>query len=374
VSDHYDTLGVTRDASPEEIKKAYRRLARTLHPDVNDGHDAEERFKEVSRAYDVLSSPEKRAAYDAGGDTPFGGQGAGFGFSDIFETFFGGAAGGAGGARGPASRQRRGQDALVRLEIDLEEAVFGGTREIRVESAETCTRCQGTCCEPGTSPETCDVCGGRGQVQRVARSFLGQVMTTSACPRCGGYGTVLPAPCHECSGEGRVRTRRTLTIKVPPGVDTGTRIQLAGQGEVGPGGGPAGDLYVEVHERRHPRLRREGDDLHTVLEVPMTAAALGATLAVPTLDGDRDVELQPGTQHGQVLTLGGLGAAHLRSPGRGDLHVHVDVQVPTRLDDEQRELLQRLAELRGEERPTGRTTNGSHQGLFGRLKDRIVNG
>jgi molecular chaperone DnaJ len=373
VSDHYETLGVSRDASPDEIKKAYRRLARTLHPDVSDGHDAEERFKEVSRAYEVLSNPEKRAAYDAGGDAAFGGQGAGFGFSDIFETFFGGA-GAAGGARGPASRQRRGQDALVRLEIDLEEAVFGGTREIRVESAETCTRCQGTCCEPGTSPETCDVCAGRGQVQRVARSFLGQVMTTSACPRCGGYGTVLPAPCHECSGEGRVRTRRSLTIKVPPGVDTGTRIQLAGQGEVGPGGGPAGDLYVEVHERRHPRLRREGDDLHTVLEVPMTAAALGATLSVPTLDGDRDVELQPGTQHGQVLTLGGLGASHLRSPGRGDLHVHVDVQVPTRLDDEQRDLLRRLAELRGEERPTGRTTNGSAQGLFGRLKDRIVNG
>jgi molecular chaperone DnaJ len=372
VSDHYQTLGVSRDASADDIKKAYRRLARELHPDVNPGPDAGERFKEVSRAYEVLGSPEKRAAYDAGGDSPFSGQGAGFGFSDIFETFFGGAAGTA--QRGPASRTQRGQDALVRLEVDLEEAVFGGTREIRVESADVCTRCQGSCCEPGTSPEGCDVCGGRGQVQRVARSFLGQVMTTSPCPRCGGYGTVLPAPCHECSGEGRVRTRRTLTIKVPPGVDTGTRIQLAGQGEVGPGGGPAGDLYVEVQERRHPRLRREGDDLHTVLEVPMTAAALGADVTVPTLDGDREIELQPGTQHGETITLAGLGATHLRRPGRGDLHVHLDVQVPTRLDEEQRELLRRLAALRGEEQPAGRVTNGAPQGLFGRLKDRLVNG
>ena len=371
MSDHYATLGVSRDAGADEIKKAYRRLARTLHPDVSTGADAEERFKEVSHAYDVLGNAGKRAAYDAGGDAALGGQGAGFGFSDIFESFFGGA-GGSGGSRGPASRQRRGQDALVRLEIDLEEAVFGSTREIRVDSAEVCTRCQGSCCEPGTAPEGCDVCGGRGQVQRVARSFLGQVMTTSACPRCGGYGSVVPAPCHECSGEGRVRSRRTLTIKVPPGVDTGTRIQLAAQGEVGPGGGPAGDLYVEVQERRHPRLRREGDDLHTVLEVPMTAAALGATMRVPTLDGDRDVELEAGTQHGSTVTLQGLGATHLRVPGRGDLHVHVDVQVPTRLDDEQRELLVRLSQLRDEEAPTGRTSNGHRQGVFGRLKDRLA--
>lgn len=372
MSDHYATLGVSRDASADDIKKAYRKLARTLHPDVNTSADAEERFKEVSRAYDVLGSADKRAAYDAGGDQGFAGSGQGFGFSDIFESFFGGQGGGA--ARGPVSRQRRGQDALVRVDVDLEESVFGSTKEIRVESAETCTRCSGTCCEPGTSPEQCDVCGGRGQVQRVARSFLGQVMTTSACPRCGGFGTVLPAPCHECAGEGRVRTRRTLTIKVPPGVDTGTRIQLAGQGEVGPGGGPPGDLYVEVHERQHPRLRREGDDLHAALEVPMTAAALGATLTIETLDGPRDVELAPGTQHGEVLTLRGLGASHLRGPGRGDLHVHFDVRIPTRLSPEQRDLLQELSRLRDEERPDGRMTNGANQGLFGRLRDRFVHG
>ncbi len=368
MSDHYATLGVPRDASNEDIKRAYRKLARTLHPDVNPGAAAEERFKEVSHAYEVLSNPDKRAAYDSGGDTLNGGFASGFGFTDLFETMFGQATG---ARRGPASRTRRGQDALVRLTVDLDEAVFGATKEIRVDSAETCSRCDGSCCEPGTAPAQCDVCGGRGQVQRVARSFLGQVMTTSPCPRCGGMGSVLPAPCHECAGEGRVRTRRTLTIKVPPGVDTGTRIQLAGQGEVGPGGGPRGDLYVEVHERPHPTLRREGDDLHAVLEVPMTAAALGATLAVPTLDGQQELTIAPGTQPGERLTLRGLGASHLRVPGRGDLHVHLDVRVPKGLDDEQRRLLGELATARGEERPAGRLASEVSQGPLGKLRERL---
>jgi molecular chaperone DnaJ len=371
VSDHYATLGVGRDASTEEIKRAYRKLARTLHPDVNPASDAAERFKEVSRAYEVLSSPERRAAYDVNG-TDNGsatGFGAGFAFTDLFETFFGGS----GAARGPVPRARRGQDALIRLDVDLEEAVFGATREVRVDSAETCSRCDGSCCEPGTSIETCDVCGGRGQVQRVARSFLGQVMTTSACPRCGGYGTVVPSPCHECSGEGRVRTRRTLTVKVPPGVETGTRIQLAGQGEVGPGGGPPGDLYLEIYQRPHPTLRREGDDLHAVVEVPMTAAALGAAIPVDTLDGPRSIEVKPGTQPGEVVTLTGLGTAHLRGSGRGDLHVHLDIRIPTRLDEDQQRLLSELARLRGEDRPAGRLSAAAG-GLLGRLRERLSGG
>jgi len=367
VSDHYAVLGVQRDASAEEIKKAYRRLARQLHPDVNDGPEAAERFKEVARAYDVLSNPEKRRTFDLGGDTPGGGFGPGFGFNDIFETFFAGS----GGARGPATRQRRGQDALIRLDVDLEQAVFGAERDLVVDTAVVCPTCDGSCCRPGTSPARCDVCGGRGQVQRTARSFLGQVMTTSVCPTCGGFGTVVPDPCLECSGEGRVRTRRSLTIRVPAGVDTGTRIQLTGQGEVGPAGGPAGDLYVEIAERPHATFSRRGDDLHCTIEVPMTAAALGTQLDLETLDGPRSFVVRPGTQPGEVETLRGLGVTHLRAGGRGDLHVHLDVATPTRLDEEQEQLLTELARLRGEERPAGRMA-AAHPGVFSRLKDRFA--
>lgn len=371
MSDHYAVLGVPRDAGPDEIKRAYRKMARKLHPDVNDGPEAAEQFKAVSQAYDVLSNPEKRRMYDLGGDPSAsgGGFGPGFGFSDIFETFFGQQ--GAGGGRGPASRQRPGQDALIRMEIDLREAVFGGERELALETAVVCSTCQGTCCRPGTSPATCGTCGGRGQVQRMARSFLGQVMTTAPCHTCGGYGTVIPDPCLECSGEGRVRSRKTITIRVPPGVDTGTRIQLAGQGEVGRGGGPAGDLYVEIVERPHDTFVRRGDDLHCTVSVPMTAAALGTELRLQTLDGPETIDLMPGTQPGTVHQLRSYGVQHLRSPGRGDLHVHIDVTVATRLDEEQEDLLQRLAELRGETRPSGRLAT-NHSGVFGKLKERLA--
>ncbi len=370
MTDYYEILGVSRDASTEDIKKAYRRMARQLHPDVNQGPEAEERFKEVGRAYEVLSNPEKRQQYDLGGDPngSGGGYGPGFGFSDIFETFFGG---GAGGARGPLPRQRRGQDALIRLEVDLSEAVFGGQRELQLDTAVVCPTCEGTCCQPGTTPKVCDVCKGRGQIQRVARSFLGQVMTTQACVACHGYGTVIPDPCLECSGEGRVRTRRSLTIKIPAGVDTGTRIQLAGRAEVGPAGGPPGDLYVEVVDRPHAIFSRRGDDLHCSLEVPMTAAALGTTVALETLDGPEEVDVRPGTQSGEIMTLRGLGVTHLRGTGRGDLVVHVAVQTPTRLDEEQEQLLRDFARLRGEERPAGRMSP-AHQGVFSKLRDRIA--
>ncbi|HWS58457.1 MAG TPA: DnaJ domain-containing protein, partial [Actinotalea sp.] len=233
-SNYYEVLGVAQDATQDQIKKAYRKLARELHPDVATGEGSEDRFKDVSRAYEVLSNPEKRQMYDRGVDPTApgggnGGYGAGFGFQDIFETFFG-AAQGASAQRGPVPRARRGQDALVRLEIDLAEAAFGVRREVPVDTAVLCGTCQGSCCRPGTSPRTCDVCGGRGVVQRVARSFLGQVMTSSPCAACHGFGTVIPAPCPECSGEGRVRSRRTLTVEVPAGVETGTRIRLTGQG------------------------------------------------------------------------------------------------------------------------------------------------
>jgi molecular chaperone DnaJ len=365
-TDYYAVLGVARDATPEEIKKAYRRLARQLHPDVNPAE--EERFKEVTKAYEVLADPKKRELHDLGGD-PFssgGGFGQGFGFSDIMDAFFG-AGGGAG--RGPRPRQRRGQDALIRVDLELTEATFGATQELMVDTAVTCPTCTGSGARPGTSPRTCDICRGRGEVQQVTRSFLGQVMTSRPCAACQGFGTVIPDPCHECGGDGRVRTRRSLKVKIPPGVDTGTRIQLTGEGEAGPGGGPPGDLFVEIVERPHPLFRRQGDDLHCTVSVPMTAAALGTSVTLETLDGPRPVELRPGAQSGQTITLPDLGVTHLRSPGRGQLVVHVEVVTPSRLDPEQEDLLRKLAALRGEDGPDVGHVTGAQQGFFNRLRD-----
>ena len=369
-TDYYDILGVGPDASADQIKRAYRKLARELHPDVSRGDGAEERFKDVTRAYEVLSNSEKRALYDRGMDPSSiagGGFGAGFGFQDIFETFFG--AGGS--SRGPVPRARRGQDALVRLDIDLTEATFGTHREVHVDTAVLCATCQGSCCRPGTAPRTCEVCGGRGVVQRVARSFLGQVMTSNPCAACHGFGTVIPEPCPECSGEGRVRTRRTLGVDVPAGVDTGTRIKLTGQGEVGPARGPAGDVYLEVRERPHPVFARHGDDLHCTLQVPMTAAALGTVVDLETLDGVRHLDIRPGTQPGEALVQRGLGVAHLHGGGRGDLVVHVEVQVPTGLDAEQERLLRELAAARDEEQPAARLAP-AQPGVFSKLRDRLA--
>jgi molecular chaperone DnaJ len=366
VSDHYQTLGVSKDASTEEIKKAYRKLARTLHPDVATSPDSEDRFKAVSAAYDVLGDPTKRAAYDRGADG-FGGAGfgQGFTFTDIMDAFFGGQGS---PDRGPRSRMRRGQDALIRLQIDLSEATFGAEREIAVETAVRCETCHGDGAQPGTGTRRCDVCGGSGEVQHVQRSFLGQVMTTRPCSACRGYGSVIEHPCVQCSGEGRVRSRRSLTIRVPAGVDTGTRIQLAGEGEIGVGGGPAGDLYVEIVVAQHPTFIRRGDDLHARIGVPMTAAALGTTLKLQSLDGPQTLEIEAGTQSGDTITLRGVGVSHLRGGGRGDLVVEIEVETPRGLDDEQRRLLAQLAALRGEERPEGRLAQHGTT-LFGKLRD-----
>ena len=368
MNDYYADLGVSRTATLEEIKTAYKRKARRLHPDVNPGPEAEEEFKKVSQAYDVLSDQGKRAAYDRGQD-PYAGAAQGFGqgftFTDIMDAFFGG---GAAGGRGPRSRTQRGQDALIRLDIDLATAVFGGEETLTFDTAVQCRTCEGAGAQPGTSTRTCSVCGGRGEVQQVQRSFLGQVMTSRPCAACRGYGEVIEHPCFDCSGEGRVRTRRDLTLKVPGGVDTGTRIQLAGEGEVGPGGGSPGDLFVEVAVRPHETFRRRGDDLHCSIEVPMTAAALGATLSVETLDGPTEVDLRPGTQPQDTLTLPGQGVTHLRGAGRGDLVVHLDVSTPTRLDERQTELLRERAEERGEARPVGRM-GPAHGGFFGKLRE-----
>ena len=367
MNDYYEDLGVSRDASAEDIKRAYRKLARTLHPDVNPGEDAEERFKRVSQAYDVLSDETKRRQYDMGGD-PYGGAhegfGAGFSFSDIMEQFFGQAAG---GGRGPRSRSSRGQDGLVGLEVDLATAVFGGQEDLVIDTATVCSSCSGDGAQPGTGRRTCDTCAGRGEIQQVQRSFLGQVMTSRPCPTCQGFGEVIPNPCHECSGQGRVRTRRTMKVRIPAGVDSGTRIHLAGEGEVGPGGGPAGDLYVELRVREHETFTRRGDDLHASVAVPMTAAALGVDMTFATLDGEQEISIKRGTQPGDTIVLPGLGVTHLRSEGRGDLVIHVDVRTPTKLDAEQEQLLRDLARVRDEEAPDGELDDVD-AGFVGRLR------
>ncbi len=385
--DLYDTLGVSQDADADAIKKAYRKLARQYHPDVNPDPASKERFGEVSRAYEVLSDPQKRAAYDRGGD-PFGGagaggfgQGAGFSFTDIMDAFFGGSAQGGGQGRGPRPRVRRGQDALIRLEIDLAEAAFGVAREIKVDTAVSCTTCGGDGAAPGSHPVPCETCRGQGEVAHVQRSFLGEIRTLRPCAACRGFGTVIPEPCRECSGDGRVRSRRALTVKIPAGVDTGTRVQLAEEGEVGPGGGPAGDLYVEIHVAAHDVFTRQGNDLHCTVTVPMTAAALGTTLTIPTLEADVasegsdpeletsfELEVRPGTQSGMEQVLRGRGVPGLRG-GRGDLVVTVAVETPGRLDARQEELLRELAALRGEEAPDGQVRPGGAKSVFGRLRD-----
>jgi molecular chaperone DnaJ len=366
--DHYAILGVRKDAPPEDIKRAYRRLARQLHPDVNPDAQTQERFKEITAAYEVLSDPSKRQLYDMGGDplsaSGNSGFGAGFGgLGDIMDAFFGG-----GAARGPRTRTRKGNDALIHVEIDLIEAVFGATRELNIETAIVCATCSGAGTASGTHPDTCQVCKGRGEISQVTRSFLGQVMTSRPCPQCGGVGTVIRHPCPECAGDGRVRARRTIEVAVPAGVEHGMRLRLTGEGEVGPGGGPAGDLYVEIEERKHPTFERHGTDLHAALAVPMTAAALGTSLKLETLDGPVDIDVKPGTQSGTVIPLRGRGVPRLRSNSRGDLHVHLEVSTPTKLDNEQEELLRKLASLRGEETPDG-SFKAAAPGLFGRIRD-----
>jgi molecular chaperone DnaJ len=370
-NDYYGILGVRRDADADEIKKAYRRLARELHPDVNPDPALQERFKEVTQAYEVLSDPEKRQMYDLGAD-PFARAGAGspgfgaagFPFSDLMDAFFGGGA----APRGPRSRARRGRNATIRVDLDLAECAFGTTRELVIDTAVVCPTCSGEGTAPGTHPVTCDVCNGRGEISQVTRSFIGQMMTSRPCPACGGYGTVIRKPCPECDADGRVRTRRTIKVRIPAGVEDGTHIQLAGEGETGPGGGPPGDLFLEIVQRPHAIFERQGDDLHCTVTLPMVAAALGTTLTVDSLDGPADLDIRPGTQSGQAIPMYGRGTERLNNSGRGDLIVHVTVETPMKLEPEQEELLRQLAKLRGEEAPPGKFAPGQ-QGFFSRLRD-----
>lgn len=373
MADYYATLGVDRNASADEIKKAYRKLARQLHPDVA-GADKAEDFKAVNEAYDILSNEEQRRLYDMGGEDALRGGGMGGGgfgaFQDIFDTFFGGGMGG-GAPRGPVPRGRRGQDSLVTLDLELEDVVFGADKRISQNLAVECPVCHGSCAAPGTEPITCSQCDGMGSIQRVTQSMFGQMLSYSACPRCHGHGTVIVTPCTECSGEGRVRANKQITVKVPAGVEDGMRIRLAGQGDAGVEGGPAGDLFAEVRARRNAMFQRVGDDLVCELQVPMTAAALGTTVTIDTLDGPRDIQIQAGTPSGTVVTLGGLGVGRLHRGGRGDLKVSVAVRTPTKLDEAQRALLEQFAKLRGEEAPTARLVE-QNSGIFSKLRDKFA--
>jgi molecular chaperone DnaJ len=371
--DYYGILGVSRDASDDEIKRAYRRLARKYHPDVNPDPAAPDRFKEINTAYEVLSDDRKRQIVDLGGDpyapggglgSPGGGPGAGpfVGFQDIMDAFFGTTAG---GGRGPRPRTRPGADAILRVELDLAETAFGVEAPVTVDTAVVCAGCAGAGTAPGTSATTCEACGGHGQVQSVQRTFLGQVVSSRPCVACQGTGTTIPEPCPTCAGDGRVRTRRSMTVKIPPGVEDGMRIRLAGHGEVGPGGGPPGDLYVEIHERPHDVFSRKGDDLHCRVTLPMTAAALGTQLTIKALDSEEQLEVRAGTQPNSTLRLRGRGVPHLRGTGRGDLFVHLDVRTPIKLDPESERLLREFAKSRGEE-VAQLTKQG---GFFSRVRD-----
>lgn len=335
MADHYETLGVQRNASSEEIKKAYRKLARELHPDVNPSEQAQEKFKSVTHAYEVLGDEQSRRNYDSGGSE------AGFGFGDIFETFFGG-----GGSRGPRSRAERGQDALLRVELTLEEAVFGVEKSIPVDTAVLCETCNGSCAKPGTSAKVCDICRGAGQVQTQVRSLLGSVITSSPCGSCRGYGHIIPEPCLTCRGQGRVRARRDIELKIPAGVEDGLRLQLAGSGEVGFGGGPSGDLYVDISLTPHQYFSRNGDELICELEVPLHDAVLGTMVKIDSFDGEVELQVPAGSQTGDVIPVKGKGFGRLRQSGRGDLLITIQVKIPSKLDSKQKELFRTLAGFR----------------------------
>ncbi len=363
--DYYELLGVRRDASDAEIKRAFRRLARELHPDVSDAPDAEERFREVVEAYEVLSKAETRDLYDRYGHAGLrrgGFQPGHVDFSslaDLFSAFFGDDALLGGRGRGRA----RGADLAATVEIDLVEAAHGAVRDVPFEVAVTCSRCGGSGAEPGSEVTTCPVCHGSGRLQQVTRSVFGEFVRSQTCPRCRGAGSRIERPCAACGGAGRVIEERTLAVEIPPGIHDGQRIRISGEGHAGVLGGRAGDVYVQVRIRPDDRFVREGDDVYTTVDLTFTQAALGTTVTIPTLDGEEALELPPGTQPGEVVVLRGRGLPVLQGFGRGDQHVLVNVLVPRRLTDEQRRLLREF-EAQTDERTYGRP----ERTLFEKLK------
>jgi len=347
MADHYAILGVSRDASADEVKRAYRKLARRFHPDANPNDaEAAEHFKEVTHAYEVLSDPDKRQRYDMFGDERAGAGGfADFhGISDLFSSFFGGGMGSR-ARTGPA----RGSDVLAEIELTLEDAAAGVEREVEITTLQECPDCHGTGAAPGTFPTRCGDCGGTGELRQVRRTMLGDMMTASTCPRCRGRGEEIVTPCKLCSGAGRVPVNDTLSVHIPPGVDDGAQLRVSGRGEAGTRGGRSGDLYVGIRMAEHPVFRRVGDDLGCEVTLPMTVAALGGRVRVPTLADPEIVDIEPGTQSGEVITLRGQGMPHLRGRGRGDLVALLKVETPRNLSEEERELLERFAELHGDD-------------------------
>ena len=350
--DFYMILGVERTASDAEIKRAFRKLAQKWHPDVNTDPAAQEQFKEINEAYQVLSDPDQRSRYDTFGRAGVnpGAGAAGFegfgGFSDIFDAFFGGGAGAASARRG---RPQPGADLRYDLRITFEEAVKGTEKEIEFTALQRCETCAGSGATPGTEPITCPQCNGRGEVRSVRQTMLGQMVNVSACPRCHGEGKIVESPCATCRGDGRTERKRTLRVTIPPGIDEGHQIRLSNEGEVGPRGGPPGSLYVAVHVQPHPTLTREGTELFYEARISIAQAALGTRITVPTVEGEEEVEVKAGTQPDTEIRLRGKGVPHLRRAGqRGDLHVMVDVVVPTKLSKKARELLEAYAEASGE--------------------------
>ena len=363
--DYYEILGVNRDATEDEIKKSFRRLAKQYHPDANQGDtQSEEKFKEIGEAYQVLSDPEKRQLYDRyGHNPPQGGFGdfTGFGgFADIFEEFFGAGSRGA-NRRGP----QPGSHLKYNLQIAFEEAIFGAEKELDIPRLETCPKCNGNGAEPGTRPVKCPQCQGTGEVRRVQQSIFGSFVNVGACPRCEGQGEVVLAPCSTCKGNKRVQNTRKIKVTIPAGVDEGTQIRLAGEGEAGMRGGPAGNLYIVVSVKKHPIFQREGTDLLLDLPINIAQAALGDEIQVPILpEGEIAFTIPPGTQHGKTFRIKEQGVPHLRRNGRGDMLVTVHVVVPAKLNDKQKELLHEFAKTLDKE-PTG----SRDKGVFGKMKD-----
>lgn len=366
--DYYEVLGIDRNASAEEMRSAYRRLAKQYHPDINKGSEAEDHFKEINEAYAVLSDDQRRAAYNRFGHAGVKGMPTdfGFGFSDIFEEFFGFGMGTSSRRRSP----RRGADLRYDLRLDFEEAIFGVEKSIEFSRLETCARCSGNGAEPGTSPTRCSSCNGSGEVRQVRQTFLGSMVNVTTCPACGGRGETVATPCTDCQGRGLEKNRVTKSIEIPAGVDDGTQIRIGGEGEPGVYGGPQGDLYVLIHANGHRYFRRRDNDILLDLSINVAQATLGAEITVPTVDGDESIKIPPGTQSGKVIRIKGKGVFKLRRNGRGDQIVIISVDIPRSLTPEQHELFEQLAGTMGTEAVLGeRSFLDTLKDLFGGSSD-----